>query len=81
MKIEPETLGLMNKHYSLYHFHFRALYVFFMQAKVYADIQDSCLSVHVRGDVDEARTYDSTELENSGKLVLGVKRVARVVVG
>jgi len=45
--------------------------VFFMQAKVYGDIQDSSLSVSISGDVDEARNFQSTELENSGKIAMG----------
>ena len=46
--------------------------MFFMQAKVFADIQDSSLSVSVTGDVDEAKSFQSSELENSGMTICRV---------
>ena len=44
----------------------RSLYVFFMQAKAYSDIQDSSLSVTVSGDIGEAKVFQTNELDKSG---------------
>lgn len=42
-----------------------SLYVFYMQAKSYSEVQDSCVAVSISGDMGEARSFQSNQLDNS----------------
>lgn len=44
----------------------RSLYIFYMQAKSYSEVEDSCLSVSITGDMGEARAFQSNQQDNSG---------------
>jgi hypothetical protein len=44
----------------------RSLYIFFMQAKSYSEVQDSSVVVSISGDIGEARAFQSQQ-DNSGK--------------
>jgi len=46
----------------------RPLYIMYMQARAYADVQDSTLSVAISGDTGEARALQrATQPEQSGE--------------
>lgn len=40
--------------------------MFYMQAKSYSEVQDSCVAVSISGDMGEARSFQSNQLDNSG---------------
>lgn len=47
-----------------------SLYIFYMQAKSYSEVQDSSIVVSLSGDIGEARAFQSQQLGNSGKCTI-----------
>lgn len=48
-------------------FLYSSLYIFYMQAKSYSEVQDSSVVVSISGDIGEARAFQSQQQDNSGK--------------
>lgn len=54
---------------------FRSLYIFYMQAKAYSEVQDTSLVVSIVGDVGEARALQASQQDNSGTYVLSIPHI------